>query len=85
MLLGLLITLVVLAGGGATYQAIATARDAQAFPSPGQMVDVGGYKLHLQCVGEGSPTVILEAAWGASSVNWARVQPAGTGDTRMRL
>lgn len=83
VLLGLLITLVALAVIGASYQAIATARDARAFPPPGQMVDVGGYKLHLQCIGEGSPTVILEAAWGASSANWSRVQPAVAQATRV--
>lgn len=83
VLLGLLISLVALAGVGATYQAIATARDARAFPPPDQLVDVGGYKLHIQCVGEGSPTVILEAAWGASSANWAWVQPAVGQATRV--
>lgn len=39
------------------------------------MVDVGGFKLHLQCGGDGSPTVILDAALGASSISWAWVQP----------
>ena len=29
-------------------------------PLPGQKIDVGGYRLYLECVGSGSPTVILE-------------------------
>src|SRR6516162_5157930 len=48
------------------------------FPAPGRMVDVGGWKLHLNCTGEqrvGKPTVILEAGAGDFSVEWSLVQP----------
>jgi pimeloyl-ACP methyl ester carboxylesterase len=41
---------------------------------PGRMIDLGGYKLHLNCLGEGSPTVVLEAAFGGSSLDWEKVQ-----------
>jgi pimeloyl-ACP methyl ester carboxylesterase len=44
-------------------------------PPPGRLIDVGGFTLHLNCAGEGSPTVILDAALGASSVSWSCVQP----------
>jgi len=30
-------------------------------PPPGQMVDVGGYQMHINCLGTGSPTVVVEA------------------------
>ena len=33
-------------------------------------VDVGGYELYYLCVGEGSPTVILEAGGGEDSSEW---------------
>src|SRR4051812_6874655 len=33
---------------------------AQLPPPPGQLVDVGGYRLHLYCIGTGQPTVILD-------------------------
>ena len=46
ILLGLVITLVALAASGAIYQAVATAIDQRSYPPPGQLVDVGGYKLH---------------------------------------
>ncbi len=42
---------------------------------PGQLIDVGGYRLHLNCQGEGTPAVILDAALGASSISWSLVQP----------
>jgi pimeloyl-ACP methyl ester carboxylesterase len=41
----------------------------------GQLVDVGGRTLYLECVGSGSPTVILEAGFGGSSIDWRDVQP----------
>jgi pimeloyl-ACP methyl ester carboxylesterase len=45
------------------------------YPPPGQMVDIGGYRLHLHCQGEGSPTVLMEAAVGSPGLAWALVQP----------
>ncbi|MCB0128761.1 MAG: alpha/beta fold hydrolase [Caldilineaceae bacterium] len=83
VLLGLVITLLVLAGSGATYQALATARDARTFPPPGQLVDVGGYKLHIYCLGTGAPTVITENGLGGSVPDWGLVQPAVSRSTRI--
>jgi hypothetical protein len=44
---GIIIAVVSLGGLGAVYQIIATRRDAQHFPPTGEMVDVGGYRLHM--------------------------------------
>jgi hypothetical protein len=63
----LVVALLVLAVVGAIYQAIATGR---AYPSPGEMVDVGDHRMQITCVGQGSPTVVLDAALGAMSVSW---------------
>jgi pimeloyl-ACP methyl ester carboxylesterase len=62
---------------GAVYQTLATQREKRRFPPPGQMVDVGGYRLHLNIMGadKGSPTVILDAGMVSFSSNWAWVQP----------
>jgi pimeloyl-ACP methyl ester carboxylesterase len=83
VLQGLLILLLVLSVIGAIYQVIVTARDARAFPAVGQLVDVGGYKLHLHCMGEGSPTVILESGQANSLAVWAWVQPEVAKTTRV--
>ena len=40
------------------------ARERRFHPMPGQLVDVGGYKLHIDCTGQGSPTVILDCRHG---------------------
>lgn len=77
---GLLVVLALLVGlssAGVTYQTVAEARDRRAFPPPGRLVDVGGYRLHLDVAGEdrGGPTVLLDAAWGGMSAQWGWVQP----------
>jgi hypothetical protein len=55
--------IVVLAVVGAIYESAAEATDVRAYPPPGQLVDVGGYRLHINCVGAGSPTVVIDAGW----------------------
>lgn len=44
-------------------------------PVPGQMVDVDGFKMHIDCTGEGSPTVILVSGLDDFSIMWSLVQP----------
>jgi len=50
--------------------------------SPGKLVDIGGSRLHINCTGAGSPTVIMEAGPNDSSVIWQLVQPEITRFTR---
>ncbi len=83
IVLALLILMAALAGAGLIYQWIATRSDHHAFPPPGQLVDIGGYQLHVNCVGEGSPTVILDASGGNSSANWGLVQSNVARSTRV--
>jgi pimeloyl-ACP methyl ester carboxylesterase len=72
-LLGLVALIVLLAASGATYEAIMRAGDARRYPPQGQLVDVGGHRLHLHCVGQGSPTVVLDAGLGGFSLDWDAV------------
>ena len=65
-----------LAGLGGLYQATTKAPTTEAGPMPGKLVDVGGYRLHLNCTGTGGPTVVLLNGLGETSPLWARVQPA---------
>ena len=81
--LWLIVALLVLAVAGAIYQAIATERAERAYPPPGEMVDVGGHRLHIDCVGQGSPTVVLDAALGDMSASWVWVQQEVSGTTRV--
>jgi pimeloyl-ACP methyl ester carboxylesterase len=52
-------------------------------PPPGKLVDLGGYKLHLNCTGSGSPMVVLSAGAGDFSTDWALVQPKVAAFTRV--
>ena len=67
-----LVTFLVLAG--VTYQSVATALERRKFPHPGRLIAVGDHQLHIHCVGQGTPTVVLEAAAAGMSVGWWWVQ-----------
>ncbi|MGE0593603.1 MAG: alpha/beta fold hydrolase [Vicinamibacterales bacterium] len=69
-----LAALVFAALAGATYQGVATALERRRLPHPGRLVSVGTHQLHITCVGDGSPTVVLEAPVGGVSSEWTLVQ-----------
>lgn len=71
------------ASAGAIYQARSNARDQRLYPPPGNLVDMDGYRLHLYCVGEGGPTVILDYGLGGSYLDWYFVQPEVARFTRV--
>jgi pimeloyl-ACP methyl ester carboxylesterase len=68
--------------GGAVETVVHTS-DQRSYPMPGQSYDVGGYELHLNCTGSGSPTVVLQSGLGEFSSSWARIAPAIAGTTRV--
>ena len=68
---------------GAVYQWLATRRELAATPPPGHLVDIGGYRLHLWCTGDGAPAVILDAGLGGTSAGWGFVQPEVARFTRV--
>jgi pimeloyl-ACP methyl ester carboxylesterase len=76
----------VLAGAplaAALYQAIATARDLRVYPPPGVLLDVGGHRLHLRCVGAGEPVTVLEGGADFFSADWIWVQSSVASVTRV--
>ncbi len=70
-----LVLVILLATAGFLYENISEARDRRFNPMPGQLVDVGGYKMHIDCTGQGIPTVILDSGLGDSYISWNKVQP----------
>lgn len=72
-----LAVLIALPVTGFTYQAISRKRDERRYPPPGQLVDVGGFDLHVNVAGEANDglTVILEHGGGSFSAQWGWVQP----------
>lgn len=43
------------------------------YPPPGKLIDLGGYRVHLDCTGAGTPTVMIAGA--GFSFDWDLVQP----------
>jgi len=81
--IGTVAVLLTLALVGTVWQALATRADRRNFPLPGKLVDVGGHRLHIYCVGEGRPTVVLETGALAMSALWGWVQPQVAVHTRV--
>jgi pimeloyl-ACP methyl ester carboxylesterase len=75
--------LMVAAGLGGVVQVAFGDPQTAAGPVPGRLVDVGGYRLHLHCVGTGAPTVVLLNGLGETSPQWARVLPPVADKTRV--
>jgi pimeloyl-ACP methyl ester carboxylesterase len=59
---------------GVAYQTIATELDKRNYAPRGQLYTVNGHQMHMICMGEGSPAVILQAGASAESLWWYRVQ-----------
>jgi pimeloyl-ACP methyl ester carboxylesterase len=77
------IAMLALASIGGGYQTLGAAADAKAYPMPGQLIDVGGHRLHLSCTGAGTPTVVLEPGAGEMSSNLGWIAPAVARNTRV--
>jgi pimeloyl-ACP methyl ester carboxylesterase len=73
-LIGFGIALIALVVLGVVYQAVAVELDKRNYAPRGQLYTVNGHQMHIVCMGEGSPTVILQAGGVAESLWWYRVQ-----------
>lgn len=62
---------------------LAASPAAQKSSVPGRLVDIGGYRLHIYCVGEGVPTIIFDSGVGGFSLEWSRIQKALAPRTRV--
>lgn len=82
-LLSLLVLILLLPLSGLGFQVLANRIDERTYLPAGQLTNVGGYMLHIDCQGEGSPTIILEGGLGGTSLDWSLVQPELAGTTRV--
>lgn len=78
-----LLSVYALCAVGGSYQTIREALDRRTYVAPGQLVDVGGRRLHLHCAGSGTPTVVLESGLGETGAYWGRISTALAPDTRV--
>ena len=75
--------LLALASVGGAFETVRESLDRGALPAGGRLVDVGGYRLYLQCSGWGRPTVVLEAGLGEGSSAWKTIAPVVARETRV--
>jgi pimeloyl-ACP methyl ester carboxylesterase len=59
---------------GASYQKFENYRVPRRFPLQGRMVDVGGYRLRIDCLGTAQPTVVIDGGIGTATMGWTVVQ-----------
>jgi pimeloyl-ACP methyl ester carboxylesterase len=76
VLIGIAGLVLVLLLAGMVFQFVTTKIDERRYPALGEMVDVGGYNLHLYCRGEtGASTVVMDSGLGGTVLDWQLVQP----------
>ena len=68
---------------GGAYETVAAAASSNPAPSTGRTYTVAGHDLYLNCVGSGSPTVILFNGHMERTPSWAWVQPNVARETRV--
>ncbi len=68
---------------GVTYEVMMASGDARRYPPPGRLIDVGGHRLHIHCLGAGGPTVVLESGNGGMTLDWEPVMAKLVPTTRV--
>lgn len=82
LVIGILIILAFLASLPVLVSAQQNNKNSMPKP-PGKLIDIGGYRLHINSTGKGKPTVVLIAGAGDFSFDWNLVQPAISTFTRV--
>lgn len=72
------------ASAGLLYEHLGRRAAIRAFPPPGRLVEFDGKLSHIHCIGQGSPTVVLEAGLDVSgSQTWTPIQSRIAETTRV--
>jgi pimeloyl-ACP methyl ester carboxylesterase len=72
-----------LAAVGATYENVTLADDQDTYAAPGETYAIDAHRLHLDCRGQGGPTVVLFNGLGEISASWARIAGPVAATTRV--
>lgn len=83
IVIALAASLLLCASAGGLYQSVSSVRERRAHPMTGQLIDVGGYRMHINCSGQGTPAVILDSGLGDTYLSWQKVQPQISQFTRV--
>jgi pimeloyl-ACP methyl ester carboxylesterase len=77
------IAVLFLIGLAGAVETVLAAVDQAGQPTTGQLVDVGGRKLHIDCTGTGAPTVVFQSGLAEGSAYWGRIAPAVAATNRV--
>ena len=83
IVLSVVVILVAVLAGSSAFNAIALHYYWAYNSPPGAFYSVNGHRMHINCTGSGSPTIILEAGLGNDSLTWGGVQPVLSSTTRV--
>lgn len=62
--------LLLLLGIGYIFEKWVTKIELESLPLKGKLYDIDGSFMHIQCVGKGAPTVVLESGLGSDMNSW---------------
>lgn len=80
---GLLALVVILVAGGAAWEAISRRAVRRDIPPTGKLVDIGGRRIHVDCRGTGTPTVVLiHGLDNGGALSWSAVHDSIAATTR---
>lgn len=65
------------------YSPSSNALDNVNLKPPGQLITINGRKIHIHCIGNKSPTIILDSGVGGFSLEWQKILDALSPYTRI--
>src|SRR5690242_16303953 len=83
ILIGLSALIAIAILSGAAFERVSREIALKKYPAPGQLVDVGGRRIQVDCRGKGSPTVVFESGLDVNgSLSWSAVHDSIAATTR---
>jgi pimeloyl-ACP methyl ester carboxylesterase len=83
VVLSLIIVLAAAVTASSAFNAITIWSFRPRDPTPGNIYVVDGHKMHIDCMGSASPTLVLESGLGSAWEIWSKVQPELSRTTRV--
>ena len=83
VVLSLLVLLVGVAAGSSAFNAVALQVARLSNPPQGAFYTVNEARMHIDCTGAGSPTIVLDTGYGNNALTWEKVQPELSKTTRV--
>jgi len=83
VVLSLIILLVAVTAGSSAFNAVALQVARLSNPPDGAFYKVNGARMHIDCIGAGSPVIVLDTGYGNNATTWEKVQPELSKTTRV--